>query len=79
MKNQLTNKQYERDKHQGKKAYRLRMIEDNEQVKDVKTYIRCSCLDSAFERQAIDSGLVSEPVFPENQLYLKNKNAKTTI
>lgn len=33
----------------------------------------CSCLDSAFERQAIDQGLVTEPVFPENKLYLQEK------
>ena len=69
----VTNRQLERDTQQGKIKYRLREIEEMEQKKVVKDYIQCSCLDSAFERQAIDSGLVTEPVFPENKLYLKNK------
>ena len=69
----LTNRQYERDTKQGKIKYRLREIEEMEQKKVVKDYIRCSCLDSAFERQAIDSGLVKDPVFPENKQYMKQK------
>ena len=69
----VTNRQLERDTKQGKIKYRLREIEEMEQKKVVKDYIQCSCLDSAFERQAIDSGLLTEPVFPENKLYLKNK------
>lgn len=69
----LTNRQYERDMEEGKIKYRLREIEEMEQKKVVKDYIQCSCLDSAFERQAIDSGLVTEPVFPENKLYMKQK------
>lgn len=69
----LTNRQYERDMEEGKIKYRLREIEEMEQKKVVKDYIRCSCLDSAFERQAIDSGLVKDPVFPENKQYMKQK------
>lgn len=30
-----------------------------------------SCLDSAYERKAIDEGMNSTPVFPENVEYLK--------
>ncbi len=30
-----------------------------------------SCLDSAYERRAIDRGLVKQPVFDENMNYLK--------
>ena len=71
----LTNRQYERDMEEGKIKYRLREIEEMEQKKVVKDYIQCSCLDSAFERQAIDSGLVTEPAFPENKIYMKQKNA----
>ena len=70
----VTNRQLERDT-QGKIKYRLREIEEMEQKKVVKDYIQCSCLDSAFERQAIDSGLVTEPAFPENKIYMKQKNA----
>ena len=69
----VTNRQLERDTKQGKIKYRLREIEEMEQKKVVKDYIRCSCLDSAFERQAIDSGLVKDPVFPENKQYMKQK------
>lgn len=69
----LTNRQYERDMEEGKIKYRLREIEEMEQKKVVKDYIQCSCLDSAFERQAIDSGLVKDPVFPENKQYMKQK------
>lgn len=69
----VTNRQLERDTQQGKIKYRLREIEEMEQKKVVKDYIQCSCLDSAFERQAIDSGLVTEPVFPENKTYMKQK------
>jgi hypothetical protein len=32
-----------------------------------------SCLDSAYERRAIDQGLVTKPVFPENKEYLEWK------
>lgn len=32
-----------------------------------------SCLDSAYERKAIDQGLVTKPVFPENKEYLEWK------
>lgn len=69
----VTNRQLERDNKQGKIKYRLREIEEMEQKKVVKDYIQCSCLDSAFERQAIDSGLVKDPVFPENKQYMKQK------
>ena len=69
----VTNRQLERDTQQGKIKYRLREIEEMEQKKVVKDYIQCSCLDSAFERQAIDSGLVKDPVFPENKEYIKRK------
>jgi len=69
----VTNRQYEQELEQGKIKYRLREIEEMEQKKVVKDYIQCSCLDSAFERQAIDSGLVTEPVFPENKIYMKQK------
>lgn len=30
----------------------------------------CSCLDSAYERKAIDDGMNHNPVFPENKEYL---------
>ena len=69
----VTNRQLKRDTQQGKIKYRLREIEEMEQKKVVKDYIQCSCLDSAFERQAIDSGLVKDPVFPENKQYMKQK------
>ena len=69
----VTNRQLERDTQQGKIKYRLREIEEMEQKKVVKDYIQCSCLDSAFERQAIDSGLCKDPVFPENKQYMKQK------
>ena len=69
----VTNRQLERDTQQGKIKYRLREIEEMEQKKVVKDYIQCSCLDSAFERQAIDSGLCKDPVFPENKEYIKTK------
>ena len=69
----VTNRQLERDTQQGKIKYRLREIEEMEQKKVVKDYIQCSCLDSAFERQAIDSGLVTDPAFPENKIYMKQK------
>lgn len=36
-------------------------------------YKECSCLDSAYERRAIDQGLVLNPVFPENIQYMKEK------
>ena len=75
----VTNRQLERDTQQGKIKYRLREIEEMEQKKVVKDYIQCSCLDSAFERQAIDSGLVTEPAFPENKIYMKQKNANKQI
>ena len=75
----VTNRQLERDTQQGKIKYRLREIEEMEQKKVVKDYIQCSCLDSAFERQAIDSGLVKDPVFPENKQYMKQKNANKQI
>jgi len=35
-----------------------------------------SCLDSAFEREAIDRGLVNAPVFTENKIYLMYKKDK---
>ena len=69
----VTNRQLERDTKQCKIKYRLREIEEMEQKKVVNDYIQCSCLDSAFERQAIDSGLVKDPVFPENKQYMKQK------
>ena len=28
-----------------------------------------SCLDAAYEREAVKSGLVKQPVFPENRMY----------
>lgn len=34
----------------------------------------CTCLDSAYERKAIDDGLNHNPVFPENIQYLKEKS-----
>ena len=58
-----------------KKIVTNRQLERDTQQKVVKDYIQCSCLDSAFERQAIDSGLVTEPAFPENKIYMKQKNA----
>ena len=69
----LTNRQYERDMEEGKLPYKKRRIEEYETKQAVRDYIRCSCLDSAFERQAIDSGLVKDPVFPENKEYIKRK------
>lgn len=46
----------------------------NKLDKDINTVApKCSCLDSAFEREAIDRGLVTEPAFPENKVYLRNK------
>lgn len=69
----LTNRQYERDMEEGKLPYKKRRIEEYETKQAVRDYIRCSCLDSAFERQAIDSGLVKDPVFPENKQYMKQK------
>ena len=71
----LTNRQYERDMEEGKLPYKKRRIEEYETKQAVREFIRCSCLDSAFERQAIDSGLVTEPAFPENKIYMKQKNA----
>ena len=71
----LTNRQYEQDMEEGKLPYKKRRIEEYETKQAVRDYIRCSCLDSAFERQAIDSGLVTEPAFPENKIYMKQKNA----
>lgn len=32
-------------------------------------YDGLSCLDAAYERKAIDQGLVRDPVFPENKAY----------
>jgi hypothetical protein len=58
---------------EGKLPYKKRRIEEYETKQAVRDYIRCSCLDSAFERQAIDSGLVKDPVFPENKQYMKQK------
>ena len=69
----LTNRQYERDMEEGKLPYKKRRIEEYETKQAVRDYIRCSCLDSAFERQAIDSGLVKDPVFRENKQYMKQK------
>ena len=69
----LTNRQYERDMEEGKLPYKKRRIEEYETKQAVRDYNRCSCLDSAFERQAIDSGLVKDPVFPENKQYMKQK------
>ena len=69
----VTNRQYERDMEEGKLPYKKRRIEEYETKQAVRDYIRCSCLDSAFERQAIDSGLVKDPVFPENKQYMKQK------
>ena len=69
----LTNRQYERDMEEGKLPYKKRRIEEYETKQAVREFIRCSCLDSAFERQAIDSGLVKDPVFPENKEYIKTK------
>ena len=69
----LTNRQYERDMEEGKLPYKKRRIEEYETKQAVREFIRCSCLDSAFERQAIDSGLCKDPVFPENKEYIKTK------
>ena len=69
----LTNRQYERDMEEGKLPYKKRRIEEYETKQAVREFIRCSCLDSAFERQAIDSGLVKDPVFHENKQYMKQK------
>ena len=69
----LTNRQYERDMEEGKLPYKKRRIDEYETKQAVREFIRCSCLDSAFERQAIDSGLVKDPVFPENKQYMKQK------
>lgn len=35
-----------------------------------------SCLDSAYERKAIDDNVNNTPVFPENILYLKHKRGE---
>ena len=43
--------------------------------KDYK-YPDCSCLDSAYERKAIDDGMNNNPVFPENKKYLELKRKK---
>lgn len=32
-----------------------------------------SCLDSAYERLAIDQGMNTTPVFPENEIYYQQK------
>jgi len=37
-------------------------------------YDNLSCLDSAYERKAIDEGSNTTPVFPENIEYLRNKH-----
>ncbi len=37
----------------------------------------CSCLDSAYERKAIDEGMNDTPVFPENIEYLKQLRSKS--
>ena len=58
---------------EGKLPYKKRRIEEYETKQAVREFIRCSCLDSAFERQAIDSGLCKDPVFPENKEYMKQK------
>ena len=42
---------------------------------DLNELPKPSCLDSAYERKAIDDGLVQDPVFPENRIYLTNKIA----
>ena len=73
-KHRTTNKQYEHELAKGKRSYQVRKLQQQEQKEVVKDYIRCSCLDSAFERQAIDSGLVTTPAFPENKIYIKQKN-----
>ena len=70
----MTNRQYERDMEEGKLPYKKRRIEEYETIQAVREIIRCSCLDSAFERQAIDSGLVTTPAFAENKIYIKQKN-----
>ena len=75
----VTNRQYERDMEEGKLPYKKRRIEEYETKQAVREFIRCSCLDSAFERQAIDSGLVTDPAFPENKIYMKQKNANKQI
>lgn len=38
-----------------------------------------SCLDSTYERRAIDQGMNSNPVFPENIAYLKLREYYTCI
>lgn len=72
-KHRTTNKQYEHELAKGKRSYQVRKLQQQEQKEVVKDFIRCSCLDSAFERQAIDSGLCKDPVFPENKEYIKTK------
>lgn len=43
-------------------------------MSDVKSLLdQCSCLDAAYERQALLNGSAFEPVFPENLPYRKGK------
>ena len=72
-KHRTTNKQYEHELAKGKRSYQVRKLQQDEQKKIALEFLNCSCLDSAFERQAIDSGLCKDPVFPENKEYIKTK------
>ena len=68
-----TNRQFEKEQQQGKLPYRVRALEEQETEHIINEYMHCSCLDAAYERMAIDQGLVSEPVFHENKIYMKQK------
>lgn len=52
--------------------YNIKNLND---ARDINFNEPSSCLDSAYERKAMEEGLVKNPVFPENQLdeYPDNK------
>ena len=45
--------------------YNIKNLND---ARDINFNEPSSCLDSAYERKAMEEGLVKNPVFPENQL-----------
>lgn len=64
------------EKVHGKKKYRIRKQLEQDGDKEIEQFISSpSCLDSAYERLAIDQGMNNSPVFPENKEYIKRKYA----
>ena len=53
------------------------VIKNKENNLDIYDFIfgkfKCTCLDSAYERKAINEGLNNNPVFDENKEYIKRK------